>query len=147
LSRKLLSKIQFPIDWIEYRISIEEQYQVRRTRKMDFLKNLLGSDEHKRQIMGRFMQNGCHHGGDHDDDHDDHHHPQYPTNTYPQNPTNPAAFLPGIVCRNCSTTTVQSARFCHGCGAAIEMILNCASCGSKLPAKALFCPQCGYKSG
>jgi ribosomal protein L40E len=27
------------------------------------------------------------------------------------------------------------------------MILNCASCGSKLPAQALFCPQCGYKSG
>jgi ribosomal protein L40E len=27
------------------------------------------------------------------------------------------------------------------------MILNCASCGSKLPVDAPFCSQCGYRNG
>jgi ribosomal protein L40E len=114
---------------------------------MDFLKSLLDSDNRKHQNRGGFMQNEDHHDDDHDHEDDHHHRQQYPNSAYPQVPTNPAAFLPGVVCRNCSTQTVQGANFCHGCGAAIEMILNCASCGSKLPASALFCPQCGYKSG
>jgi ribosomal protein L40E len=113
---------------------------------MNFLENLLGSDDHNHQKKNGFMQNGDHHDDDHDDDHD-HHHEQYPTNAYPQAPANPAVFLPGVVCRNCSAQTVQGAKFCQNCGAAIEMIQNCASCGSRLPAYALFCPQCGYKSG
>jgi ribosomal protein L40E len=27
------------------------------------------------------------------------------------------------------------------------VILNCASCGSKLPVDAPFCSQCGYRNG
>jgi ribosomal protein L40E len=112
---------------------------------MDFLEDLFDRGGRKRQNKGGFLQNEDHHNDDHDDDHD--HHQQYPANSYPQAPSNPTAFQPGAVCRKCSTPTVQGAKFCHVCGAANEMIPNCASCGSKLPANALFCPQCGYKNG
>jgi ribosomal protein L40E len=112
---------------------------------MDFLEDLLDRGNRKRRNSGGSFQNEDHHDNDHDDDHDHRH--QYPTNSYPQVPMNPAAFLPGVVCRKCSTQTVQGAKFCHGCGTVVEMILNCASCGSKLPANALFCSQCGYKNG
>jgi ribosomal protein L40E len=110
---------------------------------MDFLENLLNSGDRGHQRRGGFLQNDDHH----DDEHDEHHHNQYPPNGFPQVPINQTAFQPGAICRKCSTQTVLGAKFCHGCGAAIEMSLNCASCGSKLPAGALFCPQCGYKSG
>jgi ribosomal protein L40E len=113
---------------------------------MDFLEKLLDPGNRKYLKGDGFMQDNDHHDNEHDDDHDHHHH-QYPSNISPQVPTNSAAFQPGVVCRKCSTQTVQGAKFCHGCGAAIEIILNCASCGSKLPVNALFCPQCGYKSG
>jgi ribosomal protein L40E len=113
---------------------------------MDFLEDLFDRGNRNRRKSGGFFQNEGHHNDDHDDD-DHGHHQQYPANSYPQVPTNPAAFLPGVVCRKCSTPTVQGAKFCHGCGAAIDMTLTCASCGSKLPANALFCPQCGYKNG
>jgi ribosomal protein L40E len=115
---------------------------------MDFLEDLLDFGDRKRRKEGGFSQNGNHHdkhGDDHN--HDSDHHQQYSNNSYPQVPTNPAAFLPGVICRKCSTQTVQGAKFCHGCGAAIEMIQNCASCGTKLPANALFCSQCGFKNG
>jgi hypothetical protein len=116
---------------------------------MDFLEDLFERNKRKRQNQGGLFQNSGHHDDDHDDDHDhdhDHgHHQQYPANQFPQPPANPVAFQPGVLCRNCLTPTVTGAKFCHGCGKAIEMVLNCASCGSKLPANALFCPQCGYK--
>lgn len=117
---------------------------------MDFLEGLFDLGDRKRQKRGGFFQNENHHDDDHDDDYDDHenhHQHQHPTNSYPETPANPAAVLSGGVCRNCSTQTIQGAKFCHGCGTAIEVILNCASCGSKLPANALFCSQCGYKNG
>jgi ribosomal protein L40E len=116
---------------------------------MDFLEDLLDRGGRNRQNRGGFFQNEEHRDDDHDDDQDDdhHHHPQTPANSYPQFPTNSAAVLSGIVCRKCATQTFQGAKFCHGCGTAIEMILNCASCGSTLPSNASFCPQCGYKNG
>ncbi|MEI7845088.1 MAG: zinc ribbon domain-containing protein [Chloroflexota bacterium] len=123
---------------------------------MDFLEDLFDFGDRKRRNKGGFFQNGDHHDDDHHDDHD--YHPNQ-GNIYPQVSMNspipgnqpfstvPAASLPGVVCRNCSTQTVQGAKFCHGCGTAIEVIQTCASCGSKLPARALFCAQCGYKNG
>jgi ribosomal protein L40E len=112
---------------------------------MDLLEGLFDFGDRKRRNGGGFLQN------DEQDDHhhEDHDHPrnQYPPKTNPQGPTIAAMYQPGAVCRNCSTQTVMGAKFCHGCGAAIELIQNCASCGSKLPTYALFCPQCGYKSG
>jgi ribosomal protein L40E len=116
---------------------------------MDFLEDLFDRGDRKRRQSGGFFQNENHHDDDHDNDHDQRHQNPYPNNAYPQAPVNvnPAAFQPGVVCRKCSTQTVQGAKFCHGCGAAIETILVCASCGSKLPANALFCSQCGYKNG
>ena len=114
---------------------------------MDFLEELFDLDKRKHKKRG-----GAFHNDDHDDDHDRHH--QYPSNAYPQvlanhmeASSNPAAFPSSIVCRRCSTQTVQGAKFCHGCGTAIEVILNCASCGSKLPVDAPFCSQCGYRNG
>jgi hypothetical protein len=102
---------------------------------MDFLEELFDLGRHKhRRSDGAF----------HEEDHHDHdrRHP-YPTNAYPQVPanhalvaSNPATFPSGVVCRRCSSQTIQGATFCHGCGTAIEMILNCASCGSKLTANA-----------
>jgi ribosomal protein L40E len=116
---------------------------------MDFLEDLFDFGNRKRQKSGGLFQNGDHHDDNHNEHHDDDHghQNQYPTNSFPQVPTNPAAFPTGIVCRKCSTSTMPGAKFCHGCGAALEMILNCASCGSKLPTNAPFCPQCGYKNG
>ena len=88
---------------------------------------------------------------DHDDDDDDNKRRRYPTTPYAQAPayppqvtSTPVAFLSNIVCRRCSTQTVQGAKFCHGCGTAIELILKCASCGSKLPVNEPVCSQCGY---
>jgi ribosomal protein L40E len=113
---------------------------------MDFLEGLFEIGNRKRK--GGVFQNEGHHDDHHDDHDDDHDHRQpYPVNSYPQVPVNPAVFATGILCRKCSTQTIQGAKFCHGCGTVIEMILNCASCGSKLPANAPFCPQCGYKNG
>ncbi len=123
---------------------------------MDFLEDLLDFGDRKRRKRGGFFQNNNHDGDldddDHDDDHhhhenDDDHHHQYQTNPGTQVHQNLKAFLPGSICRNCSTQTVQDAKFCHNCGVVIQKVLNCASCSSKLPENALFCPQCGYKNG
>jgi ribosomal protein L40E len=124
---------------------------------MDFLEDLFDFGDRKRRKNGGLFQNiGGHHDDDNHDDHD--HHQQYPTNSYPQAsansqfpvnqqfPANPAASLPGVICRKCSTPTMQGAKFCHGCGTAIGTLLKCASCGSQLPANAPFCPQCGYNN-
>jgi ribosomal protein L40E len=117
---------------------------------MDFLEDLFDIGDNKRQKKGGFFQNQDHHDDDHGDEHnDDHNHHQQ--QQYPAGPTqipvNPAVVLSGVVCRKCSTQTLQGAKFCHGCGTAIETILNCASCCSKLPPNAPFCPQCGYRNG
>jgi ribosomal protein L40E len=106
---------------------------------MDFLEDLLDFGDRKNRRRDGSYQD------DHEDDCD--HRQQYPANAYPQAPVNPAVFQPGVVCRKCAAQTVQGAKFCHGCGAAIEMILNCTSCGSRLPANAVFCSQCGFKNG
>ena len=115
---------------------------------MDFLEDLFEMGNRKRRQGDGSYQNGDHHDH-HDDDHDDDHglHHQHPTNPYPQTATNPAAFLPGIMCPKCSTQTVQGTKFCHTCGSVIAIAQNCASCGAKLPANALFCSQCGYRNG
>ena len=127
---------------------------------MDFLEDLFGFGDRKRRNRGGIFQSGDHHDEDHhNDDHHNDHDQQYPGNSYPRvsmnsplpgiQPFSPAsgAALPGAICQKCSTQTVQGAKFCHGCGSAIDLIMNCASCGSLLPAKALFCAQCGYKNG
>ena len=116
---------------------------------MDFLEGLFELGDRKRQKRGGFFQNDDHHDDDHDDEHDDHqnHQQQYPVNPSPQVLANPAVAPTGILCRKCSTQTIQGAKFCHGCGIAIEMSLKCASCGSRLPDNAPFCPQCGYGNG
>ncbi len=134
---------------------------------MEFLEDLFEIGERKRRKRGGFYQNKDHHGhendndhyDDHDEDHDDdrdherekvHDHNrdhdqnhQSTTSPYSQTPINPASFLTGVVCRYCSTQTIQGAEFCHGCGVIIEIIQNCGSCGSRLPANAPCCPQCG----
>ncbi len=114
---------------------------------MDFLEDLFELGKRKRRKSGRVFQNEDHH--DHDDDHDDDHdkHRQYPATAYPQILANPTAVPTGVVCRKCSTQTLQGAKFCHGCGTSIQIILKCESCGSKVPANAPFCPQCGYGNG
>lgn len=115
---------------------------------MDFLEALFDLGDRKRQKRGGFLQNDHHHDDDHDDEHDDHHNQQqYPVNPSSKVLANSAVVLSGVVCRKCSTQTIQGSKFCHGCGTAIETILNCASCGSRVPANAPFCPQCGYKNG
>jgi ribosomal protein L40E len=117
----------------------------RRTINMDFLENLFDPDNRRNRKSGGLFQQGNHH--DDHDDHDDYHdHHQNPANSPFPVPGNSATYQPGAICRQCSTVTVQGAKFCHGCGAAIDLIPVCASCGSKLPAAALFCPQCGYKN-
>jgi ribosomal protein L40E len=120
---------------------------------MDFLEDLLDFGDRKhRKNGGLFQNNGDHHGDDHDD-HD--HHQPYPTHQVPANSqfpvnqqfsANPAATILGVICRKCSTQTIQGAKFCHGCGTAIRTLLKCDSCGSQLPANAPFCPQCGYNN-
>ena len=102
---------------------------------MDFLEELFSLGDRKRRKSGGLFQNDNHKDDHRDDDHDDddhdddqHHHPrQDPTNSYPQPVANPAAVLSSVICRKCSTQIIQDAKFCHGCGTAIEMILNCAS--------------------
>ena len=114
---------------------------------MEFLEDLFELGKRKRRKSGGVFQSEDHH--DHNDNHDDDHdkHRQYPSNAYPQILANPAAVPAGVVCRQCSTQTLQGAKFCHGCGTAIGIVLKCESCGSKVPANALFCPQCGYGNG
>lgn len=118
---------------------------------MNFLEGLFDLGDRKRRKSGRLFQNGDHHDDDHDDEHDNHNHNHHQQQQYSANPNqipiHSAAVLSGIVCHKCSTQTLQGAKFCHGCGTAIETISNCASCGSKLPANAPFCPQCGYRNG
>jgi ribosomal protein L40E len=115
---------------------------------MDFLENLLNSGDRKHQNRGGFLRDDHHHDDDHDDHHDHRDYPNdQPYNLNQQLSPNHNAFLPGVMCRKCTIQTVQGAKFCHACGTAIDLVLNCASCGSKLPALGTFCPQCGYKNG
>ena len=121
---------------------------------MDFLEDLfeLGRREYKKSGGVFHDQYRKDRDDDHDDDDDDDNkRRRYPTTPYAQAPASPpqvtstpVAFLSNIVCRRCSTQTVQGAKFCHGCGTAVELILKCASCGSKLPVNEPVCSQCGY---
>lgn len=121
----------------------------RRLLKMDFLEELFKISKRKYQNSGGVFHDKDHKDDDHDDDDDKRR--QYPIRSYPQSlayrpqvTSNPAVFLSSIVCRRCSTQTVQGAKFCHSCGTSIESILTCASCGSKLPVNESLCIQCGY---
>jgi class 3 adenylate cyclase/tetratricopeptide (TPR) repeat protein len=49
--------------------------------------------------------------------------------------------MPGQVCTGCSTENPPGARFCMGCGSALER--RCATCGEAVPDAASFCPGCG----
>jgi len=118
---------------------------------MDFLEELFELGKRKYKKSDRVFHGKDHKDDDHDDDDDDNKRRRYPTTTYaqasaylPQVTSTPVAFLSNIVCRRCSTPTVQGAKFCHGCGTAIELVLKCASCGSKLPVNEPVCSQCGY---
>ena len=120
---------------------------------MDFLEKLFEIGNRKYQKSGGVFHDRDRKDDDHDDDDDDDDDKrrQYPTRSYPQSPayhpqvtSNPAVFLSNIVCRGCSTQTVQGAKFCHSCGTSIEPILTCASCGSKLPVDESLCTRCGY---
>jgi class 3 adenylate cyclase/tetratricopeptide (TPR) repeat protein len=48
-------------------------------------------------------------------------------------------------CPHCSTHQPDGAKFCHGCGAALQAA--CATCGSVLPSGAKFCNECGTPVG
>lgn len=120
---------------------------------MDFLEELFKISKRKYQKSGGVFHDKDHKDDDHDDDDDDDDDKrrQYSTKSYTQVPAyrsqvtlNPAVFLSNIVCRRCSTQTVQGAKFCHSCGTAIELISTCTSCGSKLPVNESLCSQCGY---
>jgi RNA polymerase subunit RPABC4/transcription elongation factor Spt4 len=119
---------------------------------MEFLEGLLDFGDRKRRSRSGGFQNGGvyeNHGDhDHDDDHDHHdHHQQHSNPSFAHAFVPPSAQMPGVVCQKCSTQIVPGARFCHGCGSAINSSPNCASCGTLLPANALFCPQCGFNNG
>lgn len=120
---------------------------------MDFLEDLFELGRRKYQKSGGVFHDQYRkdRDDDHDDDDDDNKRRRYPTTPYAQVPaypphvtSTPVAFLSNIVCRRCSTQTVQGAKFCHGCGTAVEPVLKCASCGSKLPVNETICSQCGY---
>ena len=121
---------------------------------MDFLEELFKISKRNYQKSGGVFHDKDHKDDDHDDDDDDDDDDkrrQYSTRSYTQVPayrpqvtSSPAFFLSSIVCRRCSTQTVEGAKFCHSCGTAIELISTCASCGSKLPLNEPLCSQCGY---
>ena len=122
---------------------------------MDFLEELFKISKRNYQKSGGVFHDKDHKDDDHDDDDDDDDDDdkrrQYSTKSYTQVPayrpqvtSSPAVFLSSIVCRRCSTQTVEGAKFCHSCGTAIELISTCASCGSKLPLNEPLCSQCGY---
>lgn len=48
-----------------------------------------------------------------------------------------------VTCRNCGTDNPGQARFCMGCGHALEVA--CANCGTGLPPAASFCFSCGHE--
>jgi len=113
----------------------------RRLLKMDFLEELFKISNRKYQKSGGVFHDKDHKDDDHDDDDDDDDDKrrQYPTRSYTQVPaayrpqvtSSPAVFLSSIVCRRCSTQTVDGAKFCHGCGTSIEV-------------NEPLCSQCGY---
>lgn len=115
---------------------------------MDFLEDLFEFGKRKYQKGGGVFYDKRRKDDDHDDDDDDDDDKRrkYPNRVSTQAPAggNPVILLSSIVCRRCSTQTVQGAKFCHGCGTAIAVILSCESCGSRLPVHTSICSQCGY---
>ena len=112
---------------------------------MDFLEELFELGKHNYQKRGKVF-NEIDYKVD-----DESTRRQYPIKSYNQGSTyhplvisSPLTLLSGNVCRSCSTQIVQGAKFCHKCGAGIEPILPCASCGSNLPVIEPHCSQCGY---
>lgn len=47
------------------------------------------------------------------------------------------------VCGNCNTKLPQGAKFCPGCGSAVNQKAYCQHCGNQVPQGAKFCPSCG----
>lgn len=119
---------------------------------MDFLEELFELGKRKYQKSNGVFHDKDYKDDDHDDDDDKRR--QYPTKAYtqvlayhPQATSSLVTLLSSIVCRRCSMQTVQGAKFCHGCGTATELVLTCASCGSKLLVNESLCSQCGYRNG
>ncbi|MBL0345274.1 hypothetical protein [Candidatus Villigracilis affinis] len=85
---------------------------------MDFLEELFELASANIKKSGGVFHDKDHKDDDHDDDDDDKRR-QYPTSRIPrtcissQVTSNPVVFLSSIVCRRCSTQTVQGAKFCH----------------------------------
>ena len=50
-----------------------------------------------------------------------------------------------MICQACNTENPDQAKFCMGCGDALQNL--CAECGTELPADAKFCFSCGAKVG
>lgn len=50
-----------------------------------------------------------------------------------------------MVCMKCGGTVDAGSKFCCHCGAPIEDIAFCPSCGAKLEANQVFCKSCGTK--
>lgn len=51
-------------------------------------------------------------------------------------------------CPKCHTQLVQEAKFCHNCGAKVEIaLIGCSHCAQKNPADALFCYGCASPLG
>jgi len=49
-----------------------------------------------------------------------------------------------LYCPKCHVHLVDNAKFCHSCGASVEIPLaSCSHCGKKNPADAPFCYGCG----
>ncbi|MCX6053761.1 MAG: zinc ribbon domain-containing protein [Chloroflexi bacterium] len=111
---------------------------------MDFLEDLFDLGDRKRKKQGGILGQNDHHDDHHD--HDEHHDDDHRHNN-PGYPPNPAMPQTGLFCTRCTAQLASGAKFCHQCGAVVEVSTNCASCGSKLPPGAKFCPQCGYKPG
>ena len=49
----------------------------------------------------------------------------------------------GGVCKKCGTRLPAGAKFCSECGTPVETL--CPKCGAKLLENAKFCPECGEK--
>jgi ribosomal protein L40E len=50
-----------------------------------------------------------------------------------------------MICQACNTENPDQAKFCMGCGDALQNL--CADCGTELPNGAKFCFSCGAKVG
>jgi membrane protease subunit (stomatin/prohibitin family) len=105
---------------------------------MDFLEDLFDFGDHKKRKHGD-SHYGKHGGHDHDDHYDDHHHDNEHDN-YQNQPKRQ-----GAMCPSCSAQNMQGAKFCQGCGTALNVASHCTKCGNKVAANDSFCSECGNK--